>query len=319
MKMNGVIIMRISDFKRFFDFQEFWSHKEEFINLFNQEGYLDFFCNTEEEKILCKCILDWLKDKNSFENVNNLRRIINNREREISRIKDILKAHNLSNSTIRGLISLFLLLSDTLKVDEIEKWLEILCGNSIENDNYPLYANKEFESSYDIKFPLIAKRIVNKTSQVLYVTIIGENPKELSSGDCIVGLFDKENKDKCYKLLPNIVKEGKMKFKLNIDKDSKSTKLIICGEPHCDFEFPQNMKVYKNQDGDIDYRYIDNVLSFFTTQYGLAVVKINGEVCIPTKWSLLRKKIDSLNLKYPDEKILCIESQTSLITEKRIN
>ena len=77
MKMNGVIILRISDFKRFFNFQEFWSQKEEFINLFNQEGYVDFFCNTEEEKILCKCTLDWLKDKNSFENVDNLRRIIN--------------------------------------------------------------------------------------------------------------------------------------------------------------------------------------------------------------------------------------------------
>ena len=311
MKMNGVVILRISDFKRFFDFQEFWSQKQEFIELFNQEGYLDFFCNTEEEKILCNFILDWLKN-NPSSGEQIARDLFRKTVKKIAGID--LRVWEMRQPI--GLMSLSVLVSDTLCTDEVEGWLEIMRGNGLESNYYPLYENKEFECLDDVQFPLKARVIVNKTNQIISVNILGEKPKKLSAGGCIVGLFDADGG--CYKLLPNVGYEGKLKFKLIMDKDLKTTKLIISGEPYNDFEFPLDTKIHKNQNGDIEFRYIDNVVSFITTQYGLAAVDMNGKVVFSTKWGVLRRKIDSFYTKYPMEKILCIESETDIITENRV-
>ena len=43
MKLNGVLIFRISDFKRYFDFSSFWSEKDEFFRLVKPYDILDDF------------------------------------------------------------------------------------------------------------------------------------------------------------------------------------------------------------------------------------------------------------------------------------
>ena len=247
MKMNGVIIMRISDFKRFFDFQEFWSHKEEFIDLFNQEGYMDFFCITEEERILSKCTLDWLKGKLSLENANKFKNVLEKKKGQILSLINLLKNKNQPNSTIRGIISLSMLVSDTLCVDEIEKWLEIIKGNNSTNNYYLLYEDREFDSTDAPSYPLVAKPIVNNSSNAITI-IVGENKKELSSGDCVVGLFDVEGK--CYKLLPNKGNNGDVELRIKFNITTKRTDLEIKGL------FSNNLEE------------VQNVISFFLDKKG---------------------------------------------------
>ena len=54
MKQNGVIIYRISDLKRFFDFFSFWNSQNEFFELVMPSGSIDdFFFDTELEKTCC--------------------------------------------------------------------------------------------------------------------------------------------------------------------------------------------------------------------------------------------------------------------------
>ena len=52
MKLDGVLILRISDLKRFFDFQSFWVSARTFIDAVAPNGQLDdFFFDKEEEKL----------------------------------------------------------------------------------------------------------------------------------------------------------------------------------------------------------------------------------------------------------------------------
>ena len=242
MKMNGVIILRISDFKRFFDFQEFWSQKEEFINLFNQEGYLDFFCNTEDEKILCNLILNWLKN-NPSSGGQIARELFRETVKKIAGID--LRVWEMRQPI--GLMSLSVLVSDTLCTDNIEKWLETMKGNDIESSYYSFYEDRVFDTTEEPNYPLVAKPIVNNSSNVITI-IVGENKKELSSGDCIVGLFDADGE--CFKLLPNKGNNGDVELRIKFNISTKRTDLEI-------------KELFSNK---IDR--VQNVISFFLNKKG---------------------------------------------------
>ncbi len=59
MKLQGVIILRISDFQRFFDLDEFLVKKNEFLELLARYG-TRLFCNTLQERDLCGIVRNWL-------------------------------------------------------------------------------------------------------------------------------------------------------------------------------------------------------------------------------------------------------------------
>ena len=73
--LQNVIILRISDFRRFFDWGEFWAKKEDFISLFRgeinrrvesqtkpQEEY--YFVDNDAEFYLMQKLYEWLINPN---------------------------------------------------------------------------------------------------------------------------------------------------------------------------------------------------------------------------------------------------------------
>lgn len=58
MKLQGVEILRISDFRRFFNIEEFIQNKRAFANLFSTVD-LESFCDTAEERALCSQLRLW--------------------------------------------------------------------------------------------------------------------------------------------------------------------------------------------------------------------------------------------------------------------
>ena len=120
--LQGVIILRVTDFRRFFDWEEFWIKKDSFIALWRNESYRKFFVNNEKEYYLVLRFYEWLLNPNKelqkiklestelkIENCtgDTLVYPLGRLQDEIEKTK---KQNQLTNKTIIGYTLLYLLL-----------------------------------------------------------------------------------------------------------------------------------------------------------------------------------------------------------------
>lgn len=114
MKLQGVIILRIADFQRFFDLDEFLVKKKEFFELMSQYGSRPF-CNTPQERDLCGVVRNWINGDSFTADIRDSQFIINGANGRSSFPLGVLKAQvekyrdKLGFKDIHGLTALYLL------------------------------------------------------------------------------------------------------------------------------------------------------------------------------------------------------------------
>lgn len=64
MKLQGVIILRITDLIRFFDLNEFWQHRDAFLRLLADPTRSPLFFDTDRQRMLYgRIVAFWLNGK----------------------------------------------------------------------------------------------------------------------------------------------------------------------------------------------------------------------------------------------------------------
>lgn len=235
MKLQGVIILRVTDLRRFFDLTEFWQQRDDFVEMIKQ-GWLNVFCDTEEECELCLLVRDWIlfhrtndgselpaeinKSTLSLTNGGNKTYPLGQLEKFVEKIKG-----KLPHKDLIGLVCLYLLL-DADKVDsdikpEMGIFWKQTSGELFVNDEdeyIPLYGDYEFESIDAPVYPFVRHVIANVSKNKISVKY-GESIVELSPNECAVALFC--NTNQCYKIFPHIAdNHDGLKLCLKFDKST---------------------------------------------------------------------------------------------------
>ena len=276
--LQGVIILRVTDFRRFFDWEEFWIKKDSFIALWRNESYRKFFVNNEKEYYLVLRFYEWLLNPNKelqkiklestelkIENCtgDTLVYSLGRLQDEIEKTK---KQNQLTNKTIVGYTLLYLLLGANDRKSQFKIDFGTTLNISTKASNNEI---KEFEPRWDdiilnkIEQPVYPLRrciIVNKNQNKDISVICGNNSVSLKTNECVIGLFCG---DKCLLLLDNVASDydSKVTLKLSI----KGTSLIPICEVHrsTGIEYIEGVSsiaveadgniVYSTMDGDICY------------------------------------------------------------------
>ena len=276
--LQGVIILRVTDFRRFFDWEEFWIKKDSFIALWRNESYRKFFVNNEKEYYLVLRFYEWLLNPNKelqkiklestelkIENCtgDTLVYSLGRLQDEIEKTK---KQNQLTNNTIVGYTILYLLLGANDRKSQFKIDFGTTLNISTKASNNEI---KEFEPRWDdiilnkIEQPVYPLRrciIVNKNQNKDISVICGNNSVSLKTNECVIGLFCG---DKCLLLLDNVASDydSKVTLKLSI----KGTSLIPICEVHrsTGIEYIEGVSsiaveadgniVYSTMDGDICY------------------------------------------------------------------
>ena len=276
--LQGVIILRVTDFRRFFDWEEFWIKKDSFIALWRNESYRKFFVNNEKEYYLVLRFYEWLLNPNKelqkiklestelkIENCtgDTLVYSLGRLQDEIEKTK---KQNQLTNKTIVGYTLLYLLLGANDRKSQFKIDFGTTLNISTKASNNEI---KEFEPRWDdiilnkIEQPVYPLRrciIVNKNQNKDISVICGNNSVSLKTNECVIGLFCG---DKCLLLLDNVASDydSKVTLKLSI----KGTSLIPICEVHrsTGIEYIEGVSsiaveadgniVYSTMDGDVCY------------------------------------------------------------------
>ncbi|MBR3884701.1 MAG: hypothetical protein IKJ31_08115 [Bacteroidaceae bacterium] len=312
--LQGVIILRISDFRRFFDWNEFWAKKSEFLALFkNEEMYYRrfgklFFVDDDKEYVLLSTLIKWIEEPTKEINLYRddskskltiktsygvyYEYLLNDKIRQcISEAKQIINP-----KTINGYTLLYLLLGAGEPNSDISIKYEKVNENKIFQN---LYKDQQYQRGSLIP-PFELKILAN--SSIENITI---NEVELRPQDCVVGVFHGET---LCELLPNERNIAGLTFKLVKHPTRATTRLIIYGEPLSGFNFSNTTQTCINDSGEIIYRYIDDVVSFIANDNSMAVVDINGKLDITKGWLI----VEDLSRDY--DNVLAIKEQNAVIT-----
>lgn len=318
--LQGVVILRISDFRRFFDWGEFWAKKEDFISLFRgeinrrvesqtkpQEEY--YFVDNDTEFYLMQRLYEWLVNPNK-----ELQRIkLDSTELKIETnssaplvyplgrlqgvIEKIKKQNQLTNKTITGYTLLYLLLGANEHNSSIVIDFGSIQNHSSKDCGYEI---KEFEPRWDdvilnkIEQPIYPLRrciIVNKNQNKDISVICGNNSVSLKTNECIIGLFCG---DKCLLLLDNVASDydSKVTLKLSI----KGTSLI----PICEVHRSKGIE------------YIEGVSSIAVEADGNIVYStMNGDICYNKDCFSLDLRITSFKEKEYSKDLLAFKKDSS--------
>ena len=222
-KLQGVIILRISDFRRYFSFHEFWQKKDDFLKLFQQEFYQSceeiqpyLFSDTQEEAILVYKLSQWLENpkkelcnlklyNDSLKVEDTIGNVHSYNLGKLSSYIEEAKRNNLTNKMIVGLTLLYLLLdankeSSNIKIEYFNH-LETSQISSF-NDFNILYDDIVLERANSITQGLRRCVFINKNSHKNINIVLENVVYKLEPNTCVVAVFVG---DLCYDLLPNLI------------------------------------------------------------------------------------------------------------------
>lgn len=235
--LQGVIILRITDFRRFFNSYEFERKKQDFLSLFQKEiqrhvgcnkyalQSKHFFVDTDEEYYLLQKYVQWLLNPDA----ELLNVTLKDTELRIGgdfgdtqiyplgKLQTIVseKRNVINPKVLKGYILLYLLLN--LHQEDIVG-LECTFGektnsSSIQEFNY-CTEDIKLEST-SLEFPLRCCTFVNVSEQPIKVKL-DNNSVRLEPNECVIGIFCG---NKCYKLLPNNLKSNHTDTSLKLISD----------------------------------------------------------------------------------------------------
>lgn len=263
-KLQNVIIMRITDFRRFFDLREFWNQRDEFFKQFEfincwgkTERDYSLFVDNEKEKLLLAQFCNWICEPGKELCSVKLDR----RELKIDDLKggvqscplgllqpyieNAKKQNKLTNKQIIGLTLLYLLLGADRNCSNIKVEYQIYSANGSSIDSLEefnsCWEDRELPTTNIIEYPLKRCVFANMNSSKDIHIRCGSEKVILKPRDCVVGLFCSS---KCYKLLPNEVSDTDKRTTLKLTLNSNSSSM-----PGLEIHKPDGIK------------YIDNVVA----------------------------------------------------------
>lgn len=266
MKLQGILILRIADLMRFFDFGSLWRQRLQFITAVNRNYGL--FFDTLEQRLLYTVVRDWFQ-----ENSNACVRIEDSvlfigpdrihLGEQLAAIDAILVG-KLSSSSRAGLIALLKLVGLDDPRSEIRFDLqECLCIlrpelEDFARDYIPRTSDCSFRHSAKLLFPLKTKTIVNHGAQAIVIEAGSE--QRVPAGGCVVGLFHEET---CCRLLPSSGGNGSVELRIVFDKSHQRTDLLI-----------------RDRYGE---QTVEDVVSFYVEQEGYAYIHGDGRIEVPSR------------------------------------
>lgn len=243
-KLQGVIILRISDMKRFFELSDFLNHKSEFIEYVDNKK--DVFFDNEDQKILYEEVKKWLNGNELMEEKAKIaynddfskilsyekkakkpKEVKEDNDFDLGRLKGEISKYEEHRGKLTGLTYLYLML-DAQKPDskinlQYDLYLQIIKGVNTESNVEYLDSDKEYEYTPDFAPPVNRKYIVNESKNNITI-YCGDNQEELEPNECVVGLFCG---NQCYRLLPHKESDEKYTMTLFFNKETKEPYLII--------------------------------------------------------------------------------------------
>ena len=299
--LQGVIILRISDFRRFFNWREFWLKKDEFMSLFKKEidrrcvpdtekkqEYL--FVDNEKEFHLLEKLYEWLrfpdKELELLElNQSELKIGTNPILRDtisypLGRLEQrIRSAEEITKKTRIGYTLMYLL----LKADEENSDVVIDYGGIHNNANDKEI--NEFERRYDdlvlniankVEYPLRRCFIINESPNKSIRITHGNKSVTLEKEECVVGIFCENN---CLILLDNELTDHESNITLKLKFNH------ITNRPYCN--------VYQQGQG---ITYIEDVSSImFDEIHNIVYTTTNGKISYKEACFGLRNRIRLFN------------------------
>lgn len=308
MKIQGVEILRITDFRRFFDMEDFLVNSKRYVEMF-QETDMELFCNNMLEGQLISQLRAWRSGKqlNTTFNDGQINLIGDSGSvtwLPLGHLAHILNdfRETISSKDRLGLAYLFLLLKDAWTPEMIRKGCEtfIEFKSGVPTREFiPIHKNSIIPLG-KTQIGNLKRRFIANTKHVEDITVsVGDNEVVLHQGDCIVGLFNEQNE--CVKLLTNVVYSEDQKIRLKLKADFNSEKAYVeIIRP----EWPEKEKVY-----DASSFWIEpgNHIIVLKNNGELILINENKEQEDTSKCFKLNKRYQMFKQSHPDKKIIAVE------------
>lgn len=301
MKIQGIEILRITDFRRFFDMEDFLVNAKDYADFFRDVD-LDLFCNKKEALLLSQ-IRAWCLGFNlNATFVDDQISLVGDNWIPLGEISKVLNdfQDSISYQNRIMLAYLLLLFKNTWSVEEMRIACQTLQnfkdGAPLEEYN-SLHKNIVFSPA---KFQTtgIVRRFFMNTKHPEGLTVsCGDCNINLQPGDCVVGLFNRENE--CVRLLPNIAasedKKIRMKLKVNLSTGKPYVKIIRAD------------KTEEIEDVASFWIEPDNYVIILTNTGNIVLVNDDGKQNYPDKCFKLRKRHEMFKQSHENKTIVAIE------------
>lgn len=293
--LEKIIVLRVSDLKRFFNVEDFWNQKEAFFEIVNHRG-INIFFDSEKEKDCYSLFYKWHTDKDHLQievkNDTLYAQIgLIDKKFDLGRLSSAFYSHSNSISLKDRIgISLMYLM---LGADELQSEIVINYDffasirdskNEIPQGEFVIRYENWVLPEVEIAFPLSRKIIANKSGHSICITK-GCQSEILQPQECIIGLFTSSG---CCRLLPHHI----------ISPDGGLQLRLICGKKWADVEVhtPDS------------YHVINDVKSIILEADNTPVfLKENGELVFDESCFAIKSKYDVFTHHYGKSNLIAVE------------
>lgn len=302
MKIQGVEILRITDFCRFFDLETFLVNSKEYIDMLNNCD-LELFCSNQKEQQLISLVKAWrLGKKLNGCIIGDQVKTVGTNFLPLGSIAEILDefSQTISCEDRVGLAYLFLILKDYWTPEMMKRGCEIFrCFKSGKpmGDIISIHRDTEYRQGKPQVSDITCRYLINTGHKDGVKIKCGDKEVKLGIGDCVVGLFN--DAEECVGFLPNEAnvedKSVKMKMKVN----------LTTNEPYVEI-------FRKNSDKPIC---VDNVSSFWIEHGGYVVVfKKDGSIDYDPRCYSLKMRLSKFSQTNPGKTIVAAENNDGFYT-----
>lgn len=302
MKIQGVEILRITDFCRFFELEDFLVNSKEYTDML-QNLDLESFCSNQKEQQLIALIRAWRLGKQLNGAITGGQvKTVGSNFLPLGSIAGVLDefSQTISYEDRIGLAYLFLILKDYWTTEMMKRGCETFrCFKSGKpmGDTVSVYRDTEFPQAKPQVADITRRYLINTSHNEGVKVKCGTNEVKLELGDCVVGLFN--NAEECVCLLPN---------KASIDDNSVTMRMkvnLTSKEPY--------VEIYRK---DFDTAIcVGDVTSFWIEPGGYVVIfKKDGSVDYDPCCFSLKMRLSKFSQTNPDKTIVAAESKNGNYT-----
>jgi len=301
MKIQGIIILRITDLIRFFDLNEFWRQRAEFREIITSRSSQLFF-DTDRQRLLAGRIIGmWLDGKfrqqgvsldanrlTLYDNGSPTAMLLGRLAPYVEKARETLKTTDLI-----GLTALYLMLGANDAASDIhpdyEGFASMLSGRLI-GDFIAISDDTEFPfAGYAPEPPFDLKYIANLNVPRPLVVRCGIMSETLEQGRCLTAVFSGEQ---CVALLPRKVSDASLRIEAELWANAHTR----CADAVV-------------HDASTQKRIIPGVTSLWLEPgYGLAYTSVDAAPSYPANATACRWRLTDYAESHPDRKILAVLS-----------
>ena len=302
MKIQGVIILRVTDLIRFFDLNEFWQQRDAFLRLLADPIRSPLFFNTDRQRLLGgRIVALWLSGKLRTQGVSidkaRLTVYDNNFPTAIpfGRLAPYIEksAGLLSKTDLIGLTALYLMLGADSTASEITPDYEgfaAMRSGKIAGDFIVISSDTEFPAAgFAPEPPFSLKYIANLNVPRPLTVRCGASSATVGQGQCLTAVFAGEQ---CVALLPRHVSDPSLRIdaELRANPHTRRADAVV-------------------HDASTKKRVIPGVTSLWLEPgHGIAYTSVDADPVYPANATACRWRIDDYAEAHPDRKIIAVLS-----------